>query len=57
MLARSGETLATQGAERAAGVAREEIEEVLPHLEPGHRQQLAVAVQRSLQKILLVEAV
>jgi carbon-monoxide dehydrogenase medium subunit len=57
LLARSGETLATQGADRAAGVARQEIEEVLPHLEPGHRQQLAVAVQRSLQKISLVETV
>jgi carbon-monoxide dehydrogenase medium subunit len=56
LLVRSAETLADRGPEHAARDAREEIEEALSHLESSHRQQLVVAVQRSLQKILLVEA-
>ena len=56
LLARSAETLANRGPEHAARDAREEIEEALPHLASGHRQQLAVAVQRSLQQMSLAEA-
>lgn len=56
LLTRSGEMLASRGPEHAASQAREEIEEALPHIEPSHRQQLVVAVQRSLQKISLREA-
>jgi carbon-monoxide dehydrogenase medium subunit len=56
LLTRSAETLATRGVELAARDAREEIEEVLPNLAPGHRQQLIVAVQRCLGQILLTEA-
>jgi carbon-monoxide dehydrogenase medium subunit len=52
LLTRSAETLATRGAELAARDAREEIEEALPNLAPGHRQQLIVAVQRCLGQIL-----
>jgi aerobic carbon-monoxide dehydrogenase medium subunit len=55
-LTRSAETLASRGPEHAAREAREEIEGTLPHIEPSHRQQLVVAVQRSLQKISLMEA-
>jgi carbon-monoxide dehydrogenase medium subunit len=56
LLTRSAETLATRGPEQAARDAREEIEEALPHLASGHRQQLVVAVQRSLQQMSLAEA-
>ena len=56
LLTRSAETLATRGVEFAARDAREEIEEALPNLAPGHRQQLIVAVQRCLGQILLAEA-
>ena len=56
LLTRSAETLANRGPEHAAREAREEIEETLPHLASGHRQQLAVAVQRSLQQMSLAEA-
>jgi aerobic carbon-monoxide dehydrogenase medium subunit len=56
LLTRSAETLASRGPEFAAKEAREEIEGVLAHIEPSHRQQLVVAVQRSLQKISLMEA-
>jgi aerobic carbon-monoxide dehydrogenase medium subunit len=56
LLTRSAETLATRGAEHAARDARQEIEEALPNLAPGHRQQLIVAVQRCLKQISLVEA-
>ena len=56
LLARSAATLAGRGPEHAARDAREEIEQALPHLAPGHRQQLAVAVQRSLQQMSLAEA-
>ena len=56
LLTRSAETLASRGPEYAARDAREEIEEALPHLASSHRQQLAVAVQRSLQQLLLAEA-
>jgi hypothetical protein len=56
LLTRSAETLASRGPEHAAREAREEIEETLPHIEPSHRQQLVVAVQRSLQKVSLMEA-
>jgi aerobic carbon-monoxide dehydrogenase medium subunit len=56
LLTRSAETLASRGPEFAAKEAREEIEGVLAHIEPSHRQQLVVAVQRSLQKVSLMEA-
>jgi carbon-monoxide dehydrogenase medium subunit len=56
LLTRSAETLASRGPEYAARDAREEIEEALPNLASGHRQQLVVAVQRSLQQMLRVEA-
>ena len=56
LLTHSAEMLASRGPEHAASQAREEIEEALPHIEPSHRQQLVVAVQRSLQKISLREA-
>ncbi|MDB5583252.1 MAG: hypothetical protein JWR80_8428 [Bradyrhizobium sp.] len=56
LLVRSAEALASRGPEDAARGAREEIEEILPHLAAGHRQQLAVAVQRSLQQMSLAEA-
>ncbi|MDA9491876.1 FAD binding domain-containing protein [Bradyrhizobium sp. CCBAU 11361] len=56
LLARSAEVLASRGPEQAASQAREEIEETLTHIGPGHRQQLVVAVQRSLQQIALKEA-
>jgi aerobic carbon-monoxide dehydrogenase medium subunit len=56
LLTRSAETLATRGAEHAARAARGEIEEALPNLASGHRQQLIVAVQRCLRQILLAEA-
>jgi aerobic carbon-monoxide dehydrogenase medium subunit len=56
LLTRSGEMLASRGPDHAASQAREEIEEALPHIEPSHRQQLVVAVQRSLRKISLREA-
>jgi len=56
LLTLSAKMLATRGPEHAASQAREEIEEALPHIEPSHRQQLVVAVQRSLQKISLREA-
>ena len=56
LLTRSAEALASGGAERAARATREEIEEALPNLVPAHRQQLIVAVQRSLEQISLVEA-
>lgn len=55
LLTLSSETLANRGPEYAARDAREEIEEILPHLEAGHRQQLAVAVQRSLQNMIPAE--
>jgi aerobic carbon-monoxide dehydrogenase medium subunit len=56
LLTRSAETLASRGPEHAAREAREEIEGTLRHIQPSHRQQLVVAVQRSLQKISLMEA-
>ena len=56
LLTQSAETLASRGPEFAAKEAREEIEGVLAHIEPSHRQQLVVAVQRSLQKVSLMEA-
>jgi carbon-monoxide dehydrogenase medium subunit len=56
LLVRSVEALASRGPEYAARGVREEIEEALPHLAVGHRQQLAVAVQRSLQQMSLAEA-
>jgi carbon-monoxide dehydrogenase medium subunit len=56
LLVRSAEALASRGPEYAARGAREEIEEALPHLAAGRRQQLAVAVQRSLQQMSLAEA-
>jgi len=56
LLVRSAEALASRGPEYAARGAREEIEQALPHLAAGRRQQLAVAVQRSLQQMSLAEA-
>jgi carbon-monoxide dehydrogenase medium subunit len=55
-LTRSAETLASRGPEHATREVPEEIEGTLPHIAPGHRQQLIVAVQRSLQEISLMEA-
>jgi carbon-monoxide dehydrogenase medium subunit len=56
LLVRSAEALASRGPEYAARGAREEIEEALPHLASGHREQIVVAVQRSLQQMSLAEA-
>jgi carbon-monoxide dehydrogenase medium subunit len=56
LLVRSAEALASRGPEYAARGAREEIEEALPHLASGHREQIIVAVQRSLQQMSLAEA-
>ncbi|MFB6451344.1 FAD binding domain-containing protein [Bradyrhizobium tunisiense] len=56
LLARSAESLAGRGPEQAAKQAREEIEETLTHIKASHRQQLFVAVQRSLQQMSLKEA-
>jgi carbon-monoxide dehydrogenase medium subunit len=56
LLTRSAETLASRGPEYAARDVLEEIEEVLRHIVSGHRQQLAVAVQRSLQQMSLAKA-
>ncbi len=56
MLARSAEILANRGPDRAAREVRDEIDAALSHVEPGRRQQLVVAVRRSLQKISLLEA-
>jgi carbon-monoxide dehydrogenase medium subunit len=56
LLTRCAENLANRGPEDAARDVREEIEEVLPHIAPSHREQLAVAVQRSLQQMSLVKA-
>lgn len=56
LLIRSAEALAGRGPDHAARLVRDEIDESLPQLAPSHRQQLAVAVQRSLQNISLRDA-
>lgn len=56
VLARSAVTLMNQGPDYAARDVRDEINTALSHIEPSRRQQLVAAVQRSLQKISLLEA-
>ncbi|AWO93261.1 carbon-monoxide dehydrogenase medium subunit [Bradyrhizobium diazoefficiens] len=56
LLVRSAEALASRGPDQAASLVRDEIEDTLNHIEPAHRQQLVIAVQRSLQKASLKEA-
>lgn len=56
LLPSAADALKTNGPEHAARVAHEEIADALPHLEPSHRQQLAVAVSRSLLTLVNVAA-
>jgi aerobic carbon-monoxide dehydrogenase medium subunit len=55
VLTHSMVTLMNRGPDHAARDVRDEIDGALSHVEPGRRQQLVVAVQRSLQKISLLE--
>jgi len=48
LLPNTAERLKQDGAEQAMGVVRDEIDDLLAHLDNPHRQQLTVAVQRSL---------
>ena len=52
LLDRGAEALADHGPEHAARHVREEVNETLSHVASTRRQQLAVAVERSLQMVL-----
>ncbi|ARQ02078.1 FAD binding domain-containing protein [Pseudorhodoplanes sinuspersici] len=51
LLPKTSECLKQDGAEQAATVVRDEIDQLLAHLDAAHRQQLTVAVQRSLAQL------
>ncbi len=47
LLPKTSERLKQNGADQASGMVRDEIDDLLAHLDAAHRQQLTVAVQRS----------
>jgi carbon-monoxide dehydrogenase medium subunit len=51
LLPKTSERLKQDGAEQAGAVVRDEIDDLLAHLDAAHRQQLTVAVQRSLAQL------
>lgn len=51
LLPKTSERLKQDGADQAGAIARDEIDDLLAHLDAAHRQQLAVAVQRSLAQL------
>ena len=51
LLLKTSERLRQDGAEQAGANARDEIDDLLAHLDDAHRQQLTVAVQRSLTQL------
>lgn len=52
LLPKTSERLKQDGVDQAGGIARDEIDELLAHLDAAHRQQLTVAVQRSLAQLM-----
>jgi carbon-monoxide dehydrogenase medium subunit len=53
ILSDAADALKSDGVERAAEVATEEISTRLAHLSPPHRQQVSIAVRRSLQQMAM----
>lgn len=51
LLSQTSERLKREGPEQAASLARDEIDATLAHLDGAHRQQLAIAVRRSLSQL------
>lgn len=51
LLPRTTASLQQDGPDKAAGIVRDEIDDMLAALDAAHRQQLAVAVQRSLAQL------